>query len=764
MSGDQEEERLSGLLSALAAQVVLADPADVPGLGKLLNSLEQVQQADEAGELRPVCDALRKLLERLVLGGAADAEQALKQVSAGTVLLQEIAEGKPKGKKARAKRVEAFLSELASAAVQPPSEAPPGATPDGFQGEAPAEAVPAELIDIDLYRSFVAEASEGLEQIEVKVLSLEESPDDKELLNAIFRTFHTLKGTSGFLNLGGIHSISHETETLLGQLREGTAHVSHEVVDFVLDTIDVVKGLVSSIMERLDAGLPPEGEVDLEGFAKRLAALGSEPSSLPLGEVLIQKGVVSAEDVAEALRLQGLQDSPGRLGEILVQEGKARARDVNQALREQRQLASEQAAPRTVRVDTIKLDNLVDMVGEMVITQSQIRQNPQLGEMADQKLTRDLSQLSRIVSELQRTAMSLRMVPIRQTLQKMIRLVRDLAKKSGKEVELLMQGEETEIDRNMVDEIYEPLIHLVRNAVDHGLEAPSLREEAGKPPCGKVLLRAYHKGGSIVIEVSDDGRGLDRERIVAKALDKGLIESGDHLDDHQVWNLIFEAGFSTAEKVSEVSGRGVGMDVVWRAIDKLRGKIDVQSLPGRGSTFAMRLPLTMAIIDGMEVRVGAERYIVPTTVVRESLRLEQGNYFTVAGQGEMVNIRGRLSPLVRLHRLFEVEPVCSDPYEGLVVVVEHEGRQKGLLVDELLGKQELVIKSLGEALKSVKGVAGGAILGDGRVGLIIDVGGLFELTESSERLLRAAGPAPAEGAAAIDVWDDGAGGPPVATA
>jgi two-component system chemotaxis sensor kinase CheA len=270
---------------------------------------------------------------------------------------------------------------------------------------------------------------------------------------------------------------------------------------------------------------------------------------------------------------------------------------------------------------------------------------------------------------------------------------------------------------------------MVRNAVDHGLEMPEERAQKGKPRGGRILLRAYHKGGCIIIEISDDGRGLDRERILAKAVEKGLVEGGDHLDDHQVWNLIFEAGFSTAQTVTEVSGRGVGMDVVRRAIEKLHGKVDIYSASGRGSTFALRLPLTMAIIDGMVVRVGPERYIVPTAAVRESLRLERGSYFTVAGRGEMINVRGNLNPLLRLHQLFNVEAARPDPYEGLIVVVENEGRQKCLLVDELVGKQELVIKSLGEAVKSLKGVAGGAILGDGRVGLIIDVGGLFELTD-----------------------------------
>ena len=748
MSHDQDGERLSGLLSAVAAQVVLTDPTDVPSLGKLLNSLEELCRADAAGLLEPVSGAVAAAVERLVLGEVSEPDKVLEQVSLGAALMEEMAEGKVKGDKA--KRVEALLRQLGAAPPEGVQEAPPeeaaGQEASGQSGAA-ADEPAAEALDLDLYRGFVAEASEGLEQIEVQVLSLEESPDDREILNAIFRTFHTLKGTSGFLSLSAIHHISHHTENLLGKLRDGELRVTHQVVDFILATVDLVKGLVRGVPERLEAGLSPEAEVDLEAFDRRCAAVENDTPPPQLGEVLVQKGVLSAQDVSEALKVQSAQDKPAKLGEILVQEGKVSAREVSQALREQRQLAADSVS-HTVRVDTTKLDNLVDMVGELVITQSQVRQNPQLCVTLDQKLTRDLSQLSRIISDLQRTAMSLRMVPIRQTFQKMIRLVRDLAKKSGKEVELTMQGEETEIDRNMVDEIYEPLVHLVRNSVDHGLEGPEERCAAGKPRCGRVLLRAYHKGGCIIIEINDDGRGLNRDKILAKAIERGMIERGDHLDDHQVWGLIFEAGFSTAEQVSEVSGRGVGMDVVRRAVEKLHGKVDIFSTPGRGSTFSLRLPLTMAIIDGMVVRVGPERYIVPTAAVRESLRLERGAYFTVAGRGEMINIRGNLNTLVRLHQLFHVEAARPDPYEGLIVVVEHEGRQKCLLVDDLVGKQELVIKSLGEALKSLKGVAGGAILGDGRVGLILDVGGLFDLTDSRPALARAPQPQQAEAAAA----------------
>jgi two-component system chemotaxis sensor kinase CheA len=382
-----------------------------------------------------------------------------------------------------------------------------------------------------------------------------------------------------------------------------------------------------------------------------------------------------------------------------------------------------------VKVDTYKLDNLVDMIGELVIVQSLIKQNSYIISIDDQKLTRDFSQLSRITSDLQKAAMSMRMVPIRQTFQKMIRLVRDLCRKSGKEVELIMSGEETEIDRNMVEAIYDPLVHMIRNTVDHGIEPKEKRIEKGKPARGSVQLKAYHKGGNIVIEIEDDGQGLDRNRILKKALEKGLVKENDELSDHEIVNLIFESGFSTRDSVTDVSGRGVGMDVVKKTIEDLRGKIEIHSTPDRGCLFILKLPLTLAIIDGIIIKVADQRYILPTIAVQESLRPERTHYTTVAGKGEMIRIRDNLLPLVRLHEIFHLPSEEKDPWEALVVVAESEGKRKCLLVDELMDKQEVVIKSLGESFRKLKGISGGAIMGDGSVGLILDIPGIFDLSE-----------------------------------
>jgi two-component system, chemotaxis family, sensor kinase CheA len=357
--------------------------------------------------------------------------------------------------------------------------------------------------------------------------------------------------------------------------------------------------------------------------------------------------------------------------------------------------------------------------------QAMIRHDPDLIASHSPRLTRNLAQLTRITGDVQRVAMAMRMHPVSQLFQRMARLVRDLARKSGKQVHLELSGEETELDRNMVEELADPLMHMVRNAVDHGAEPPETRIAAGKDPVARLWLKAYHQGGFINIEISDDGRGLPRDKILAKARQRGLVSGGDQLSDQEVFSLIFEPGFSTAEQVTDVSGRGVGMDVVRRRVAKLRGRIDIASRPGHGATFTLKLPLTLAIIEGLVVGAGTERYIIPIYAVREMFRPSEEMLSAVPGGGEMVLVRGSLLPILRLHSRFGVTPRSADPASGVLVVVESTRRSFCVLVDELIGKQEVVIKSLGETFRNVRGIAGGSILGDGRVGLILDVEALF---------------------------------------
>jgi two-component system chemotaxis sensor kinase CheA len=599
-----------------------------------------------------------------------------------------------------------------------------------FQEESAAKVD--EMQDPELLRDFIEEAKEHLSTIELNMLGLETNPKDIEAINAVFRPFHSIKGVAGFLNLLEIHLLSHEVENLLDSARSGKMAVTDSVIDIVLGATDILKGLLDEL-EKGEMGRQNPSPLVLS-FIEKVKNFNGDPvvvSEIPVrkvGTILVEHGVLedkAVEDIAEKGKTEGR-----KFGETAIDEGAASPREVSKALREQRHTIENAAS---VRVDTHKLDNLVDMVGELVIAQSMVLQNTEILKINDQKLQKDSVQLNRITAELQRISMSMRMVPIKNTFQKMIRLVRDLSKKSGKEVVLTMNGEETEIDRNMVEEIYEPLVHMIRNSVDHGIEMPDDRLAEGKDPSGKILIAAEQKGGNIVIDIEDDGRGLDSKRIREKAIERGIIGANDQLDEKAIFDLIFHPGFSTKDKVTEVSGRGVGMDVVKKCVERLRGKIEVSSEFGVGSSFHMKLPLTMAIIDGMIIQIGAERFIVPTIALKESLRPPKSAYFTVQGRGELVQVRDSLMPLVRLHDFFNEEPKCRDPWEGLLLVVNEGLHSYCLLADEIVGRQEVVIKSLGGMFRQLPGISGGAILGDGKVALIIDVKGIISLYEESTR-------------------------------
>jgi two-component system chemotaxis sensor kinase CheA len=392
----------------------------------------------------------------------------------------------------------------------------------------------------------------------------------------------------------------------------------------------------------------------------------------------------------------------------------------------------ESNADATIRVRTDRLDRLIDMVGELVIAQSMIAGDTLFAGGKQHDLQRKVTHAGKIVRELQGLSMSMRMVPLRATFQKLTRVVRDTASKADKIVQFVTEGDDVEIDRNMVDVLSDPLVHMVRNAVDHGVEGPVEREAAGKARVGVVRLHAYHASGNVVVELKDDGRGLHRDKIVKKAIEKGLIETDKGLTDSDVFNLVFAPGFSTAEQVTDISGRGVGMDVVRRNIEKIHGRIDITSAPGKGSTFAIRLPLTLAVTDGMLVRVGDERFIIPLTHIHMSFRPEPAMLSTVVGRGEVVLLRGELLPIIRLHTLFDVTNAVQSPLDGLLMIVGDGERRQALLVDDLLGQQQVVAKTLGDGLGKVPGVSGGAILGDGRVGLILDVAETVALAQSAE--------------------------------
>ncbi|MGI5817229.1 MAG: chemotaxis protein CheA [Armatimonadota bacterium] len=588
-------------------------------------------------------------------------------------------------------------AEALSEAAEPPPASPPAEEADEpaclqFAGDAA------------LLAEFIAEALDHLRNAEAGMLALEIEPGDGEAVNAVFRAFHTIKGAAGFLGLATVQELAHRAENLLVRVREGELRLTEGHADLALESADALRQMLEDLAGWQDGPLP-EPPREYDELLGRLSARGVGCAGAPV-RPSVEAGASAATAVAQAPR--------------------------------RRRNTAQNVAEGTVRVGTGRLDSLINMVGELVIANAMLAQDEELRERSGQEVVRKIDQISKITRELQDVTMSLRMVPLSATFQRMARLVRDLSRKSGKQVELLTEGEDTEIDRNMVEAISDPLLHMVRNAVDHGIESPQERREAGKPPTGTVVLRAYHAAGSVAIELEDDGRGLDRKRIRAKAVRDGVIAEDAQLSDEEIFRLIFAAGLSTAEQVTDVSGRGVGMDVVRRNIEALRGRIEIASTPGEGTVFTARVPLTLAIIDGMLLRVGAERYILPTISILRAVRPEPGSVSSVSGRGEMIDLQGELLPVLRLHDLLGIDGAPRSVCDGLVVVTESGGAAAALLVDELLGQQQIVIKSLGDGLGNVPGVSGAAILGDGSVGLILDVDGLLRIAHSYEGAYTAA--------------------------
>lgn len=579
----------------------------------------------------------------------------------------------------------------------------------------------------ELLGEFYAEAVDHLQQIEAALLALDQQPDDPEALNSIFRSFHTIKGNAGFLGLVPMQTLAHEVESLLDLARNHKLRLTAVIITEILRSRDALAALTQQVARALEQGLLPDQIVPVShlmravkklAVADRDASPASKLAAVAAGAPSVPSPVVT--EFFAAPPTAPAPDPSQEHGEVVPAPPKATSNAIEAAA-----TGKSGVGNQTVRVNTDKLDSLMDVVGELVIVQSQLIETSRLNGGVGTGLQRNVAQLSRITKELQSTAMSLRMIPIKSTFQKMERLARDLARDFGKKVSFMTSGEDTELDRTVVEEIGDPLVHMVRNALDHGLEPTADRVAKGKPETGSLHLRAHHQGGSIVIELQDDGKGIDADRIYRKAVEKGIIAAGTQLSRDEMLALIFAPGLSTAEKVTSVSGRGVGMDVVKRNIQKLRGKIEITSELGRGSTFKIKLPLTMAIIDGLVVRVGEDRFILPTTSVQRALRPSRENISTVHGLGEVLDLRGKFIPIHRLHQRFGIPGEALNPWDGIVVIVENAGKVSALLVDEMVSKQEVVIKNLGGFMQNLPGVAGAAILGDGSIALILDPGSLL---------------------------------------
>ncbi|MBU1107722.1 MAG: chemotaxis protein CheA [Candidatus Riflebacteria bacterium] len=580
-----------------------------------------------------------------------------------------------------------------------------------------------------LVEQFVVEAIEILDNSEAVLIELEKATEEsrEQLIREVFRGIHSFKGNCGFLGFVNLESLSHKTETILDDfLNNGQSLAPEHVMTFLI----IIDSLRQGVSDLAAGGVGNiEGQAMFEDLLDqmKIGLIAEYDDHKKIGEILLEEGTITDEQLEQALIKQ-----QAALGEVLIDMGAVDNSAIDRALKkqsEQSSAAGKQSKKADIRVDTQKLDKLINLVGELLIAETMVTRNSDLKDLVLENFEKAVHHLRRITSELQDVAMSVRMIPLTMTFQKLVRVVHDIGRKSSKKVKLNLVGEETEVDKTMTEQIADPLVHMVRNAVDHGIESPEERLKLGKPEIGSVTIEARYEGGEVWIIVSDDGKGLNREMILEKAEKKGLLNKDPaSMSDEETFNLIFEPGFSTADTVSEVSGRGVGMDVVKRNIENLKGRTTVKSKSGYGTSIYLQIPLTLAIIDGMLVRVGDSRYTIPLLSIRESLRpLPESITRSPSGE-EILRIREDLISVIRLHNIHNKKPQFDKLTEGILVVVEEHGRRIAIFVDEILGQQQTVIKGLSSFLSISEGISGCTILGDGAISLILDIGSLIAKT------------------------------------
>ena len=562
----------------------------------------------------------------------------------------------------------------------------------------------------EILGDFLVESNELVASLDENFVRLEETPDDPNLLNEVFRAAHTIKGTSGFLALDDVTSLTHKMEDVLNRLRKGELTINGDIMDVLLESVDNLKVLLADVAEEKKISR------DFDGIKARLGAIAD--------------GLLTTERTKDE---PAAESSEGEAAaEESAEEEEKPSSDKDKAS------SAAHKEKETIRVDVARLDNLMNLMGELVLGRNALLQVTGEFTRRHENLT-DLDGLNRvgtqinfITSEIQLTVMKMRMLPIGKVFSKFPRLVRDLARESGKKIDLVMQGEETELDKSIIEAIGDPLVHLIRNSCDHGIESPADRLARGKPETGTIRLSAGQEGSNIVISIEDDGHGLDIEAIKKKAVDRGLATADevDRMSPREIFNFIFLAGFSTAKKVTDISGRGVGMDVVRTNVEKLKGIIDITSTAGVGTTVSIKLPLTLAILQGLLVTSEEETYVIPLVSVLETLRVSAEEISSV-NRRPVITLRDGVLPIVHLNGVLKNRSVkkynTDKPY---VVVVGMADKRLGLIVDDLLGQEEVVIKSMGQMLGKSKGLAGATILGDGRVRLIVDLLGLFNLANN----------------------------------
>ena len=576
----------------------------------------------------------------------------------------------------------------------------------------------------ELIRDFVIETDEVLEGLDQCFVKLEESPGDLGLINEIFRAVHSIKGSAGFLGFTRLVEVAHQSENVLNKLRQQEIQATSETIDIILESVDVLKALMSEIKDNTGA------QIDINTIKRKLSLLleysalletSSDESEKPGETSLCHPELVSVS-----------QMKPNQ--EILKQV----QNDGNDNLTKSQEIKSDKPAAgagedkeQTLRIDTDRLDHVMDLVGELVLSRNRLSkilsdiEEVYEGDEKIKTLLETSSNLSLITTDLQLSVMKMRMVPIRKVFNKFPRMVRDIARKANKKINLEMHGEATEIDKSVIEELNDPLVHIIRNSIDHGIETPVDRLKTGKPEAGTIKLNACQEGNSIIIQIEDDGKGIDPAVVERKARERGLIRNDDiKLSQKEIINYIFEPGFSTADKVTDISGRGVGMDVVKTNIGRINGIIDVNSDKGKGTQVILKIPLTLAIIQVLMVKVNGEMYALPLASILETFRVSKSNLKYIDGQ-QILNVRNRLIPLIKLSEALELS--CADTGKDWVYVVlmAIAEKQVGVIVDELCHQEEVVIKPVGTYFADIKEVSGATITGDGKVGLILDPGSLI---------------------------------------
>ncbi len=558
----------------------------------------------------------------------------------------------------------------------------------------------------EMITQFIQEAESGFEKIEEILLILEKFGFEQKLLDDAYRLIHSFKGNCGFMNFKDLEKISHKVETVFDGMKNKEIPTTEDIVTVLFNVLDIIRSTVQQITD--------SGSSSVQSCA---AVLELMDNVIPMGafeekqKAEIVQETISMEEPVTPLK----QEIPVPERE-LPKEGEPVKPP---------KTGEEKAVSKTlqtdIRVNLQKVDTVINLVGELMIVSQMITSNL---EGDSEKTNRSSHQLNSLITELQDVAMSIRMIPLAGTFRKMVRLVRDLSKKSGKRVQFETKGEDTELDKTVVEQISDPLVHLVRNSIDHGIETPQERAALGKPATGKLIIEAKYEGNEVWINIIDDGRGLNRDKILAKAKERNLVsDEADEWPDSKIYKLIFEPGFSTADKVTSVSGRGVGMDVVKRNIEKVKGHVDIKCIPGQGSTLGLRIPLTLAIIDGMLLRVGKAIYTAPLLAIRESVQITPSQV-TIVDAKEVVMVREQLIPVFRLHKLHNITPQYDKLEDGILIILEYQDEVFGLFVDELLGQYQTVIKGLSEYFGKVTGISGCSILSNGDVSLILDVADL----------------------------------------